>query len=424
MKQLIKALLLVVAFAVPSVYAGDMKDDKDLKKMIEDQGIYVETSQKGIVLSGYVDVSYTYQFASSGELGGGFAPLIPANSEADLRKFDTDNNDFNIHAFKLALEKGLGDKNEYSAGFRADLLFGEDAQTLNNGLTDPFTDLLGGAFLEQAYVQFRVPVGNGLDFKFGKFVTPMGYEVLEGPANLNFSRGLLFTNALPLTHTGVMASYRINDMVDVQAGLVNGWNVSDSFAVDGEAFGKAFLARVNLTSKGGNANLANTIYYAPNGGSDSPVGIAVLGENETTFVWDMWGNWAPKFANDKLLLGFNTVFGMISDAGIPTADNDEQWYGAALYAKYQFTPVFSLAGRLEYLHSSDSLQFGSGAPGSGTVLGAFQSPSDVYSFTLTAGFNIWENLLTRVEYRYDQGPTDMLDGGNQHQVAVNFVYSF
>jgi len=419
MKQTFKALLLVAAVAVSTVYAGDVKDDKDLKKMIEDQGIYVETSQKGIVLSGYVDASYTYQFASGGELGAG-------STENALRAFDNDHNDFNINAFKLALEKGLGDKNDWSAGFRADMIYGEDAVTLNS-LTSPFGIDPGssgsgiggffgsGVFLEQAYVQFRAPVGNGLDIKFGKFVTPMGYEVIESPANLNFSRGLLFTNALPLTHTGVMASYKINDMVDIEGGLVNGWNVSDSFSIDNENFGKALLGRVNLTAPGGNANLSNTIYYSPDGGSDAPTGFAVLGDNGHTFVWDMWGNWAPKFANDKLLLGFNTVYGNMDQTGVGSAGNSETWYGAAVYAKYQFTPVFSLATRGEYLHSTDTIKFAGGAG---------LTPSDVWSWTLTAGFNIWENLLTRLEYRYDRGPTDVIGGGDQHEVSVNVVYSF
>jgi len=416
MKQTFKALLLVAAVAVSTVYAGDVKDDKDLKKMIEDQGIYVETSQKGIVLSGYVDASYTYQFASAGQLGAG-------SSEAALRAFDSDNNDFNINAFKLALEKGLGDKNDWSAGFRADMIYGEDALRLNSGAVgfgnDAGTAGAGsGVFLEQAYVQFRAPVGNGLDFKFGKFVTPMGYEVIESPANLNFSRGLLFSNALPLTHTGVLASYKVNDMVDLEGGIVNGWNNSDSTSVAGAEFGKAFLGRVNLTAPGGNANLSNTVYYSVDGGSDPFRGAIAPGNKGDTFLWDMWGNWAPKFANDKLLFGFNTVFGQTTNTGIIGSGNDEQWYGAALYAKYQFTPVFSLATRGEYLHSNDSLKFG--FPAAGNV----PTQSDVYSWTLTAGFNIWENLLTRLEYRYDRGPSDVIGGKDQHEVSVNVVYSF
>ena len=58
----------------------------------------------------------------------------------------------------------------------------------------------------------------------GRFVALSGYEVIESPANLNFSRGLLFTFAAPLAHNGLLGSYRFNDMVDAQFGVVNGWN--------------------------------------------------------------------------------------------------------------------------------------------------------------------------------------------------------
>ena len=46
-------------------------------------------------------------------------------------------------------------------------------------------------FLEQAYASFRVPVGNGWDFKAGKFVSILGYEVIERPANMNITYGLI-----------------------------------------------------------------------------------------------------------------------------------------------------------------------------------------------------------------------------------------
>ena len=35
----------------------------------------------------------------------------------------------------------------------------------------------------------------------------LGYEVIESPNNLNFSRGYLFNFAGPFTHTGVVANY-------------------------------------------------------------------------------------------------------------------------------------------------------------------------------------------------------------------------
>ena len=83
MKTILKALsavaltgvmvLPVLADDTTTTANTDGTDSKDLKKVIEDQGInYVETAQKGITLSGYVDVSYTEQFGGRGDgFGGG-----------------------------------------------------------------------------------------------------------------------------------------------------------------------------------------------------------------------------------------------------------------------------------------------------------------------------------------------------------------
>ena len=66
--------------------------------------------------------------------------------------------------------------------------------------------------LEQAYVNIRAPVGNGWDFKVGKFVTILGYEVIERPANMNITYGQLWQNAFPSDlRIGVLSSYRFDD---------------------------------------------------------------------------------------------------------------------------------------------------------------------------------------------------------------------
>ena len=92
-------------------------------------------------------------------------------------------------------------------------------------------------------MKFRIPIGNGLDIYAGKFVTFLGYEVIESPANLNFSRGLLFTNLIPLTHTGVYADYKFNNTVEAKLGIVDGWNDSTSSSI-----GNAAAARCNGSS--------------------------------------------------------------------------------------------------------------------------------------------------------------------------------
>lgn len=465
MKSLLKAFSLVAisgAMVVPAIAGDEPKDQKDLKKVIEDQGInYVETAQKGITLSGYVDTSYTYQFAGKGEYsaagGNGLPGLVnistqnpgvtgPANQHAALRQFDTSNNTFNINAVKIALEKALPDKNEWAAGFRIDTIYGEDAKYLGD---TALNDNIGfgalnnsGLALEQALVKFRIPVGNGLDIYMGKFVTFLGYEVIESPANLNFSRGLLFTNAIPLTHTGIYADYKFNDTVEAKLGIVDGWNNSTSGSVgtvgltgtsistfgtnDSSSFGKAITGQLTITAPGKNANITQSFIYSPEG-EPGVVGV----DNGPVVVYDIWGNWNPTFVKDNaLLLGFNVDFGYNGASGNPapptftvpgalagltTGSNDSNtWWGIALYSQYKFNKVFSLAGRLEYLHE-DAGTFQKFA-GSGNT--------DDYSATLTASFNIWDNLLTRLEYRHDELDLGAPGGTQQDEISVNAVYSF
>ena len=75
-------------------------------------------------------------------------------------------------------------------------------------------------------MSYIAPLGTGLRFDFGKFVTHLGYELIEGydGYNDNYSRSLLFNYAIPLTHTGVKASYSISPKVSLMAMVVNGWD--------------------------------------------------------------------------------------------------------------------------------------------------------------------------------------------------------
>jgi hypothetical protein len=462
MKLVLKAfsvLALSGAVVMPAL-AGE--DQKDLKKVIEDQGInYVETAQKGITLSGYVDTSYTYQFAGSGEFGPAGYSTGPANTHAALRQFDTSNNTFNINAVKIALEKALPDKNEWAAGFRIDTIYGEDAKYLGDGSINGLfganhpsagvytaggqTPNNSGLALEQALVKFRIPVGNGLDIYMGKFVTFLGYEVIESPANLNFSRGLLFTNAIPLTHTGIYADYKFNDTVEAKLGIVDGWNNSTSTSPtntysyshtnDANGFGKAITGQITVNAPGKNANITQSFIYSPEG-EPNVIGI----DNGPVVVYDIWGNWNPTFVKDNaLLLGFNIDFGYNGASGVPAAyyssgtpvgssnvHDSNTWWGAALYAQYKFNKVFSLAGRGEYLHS-DAAYFPKFGPATPTTFGPQTPAQDDFSYTLTANFNIWDNLLTRVEYRLDDlcgASTGTAHTSLQHEISVNAVYSF
>ena len=447
-----KQINAVLAATLLPFVANSMADStpkasaQDTKKMVQNN--FVETAQKGIKLSGYVDAGYSYNFTGS------------ANSETYSR-FGSDTaqqGDFNLYAVKIALEKALTSENKAQAGFRADVMIGEDANYLINrntysqaNNTDQNSNAL---FLEQAYVAIRAPVGNGWDFKVGKFVSILGYEVIERPANMNVTYGLLWQQ-FPLYYTGVLSSYRFDDYIDAKLGVVNGSNTDNNTTTGLDGDGCALLAALNVTAPSGNANWSNNFQWSTN--SENNSGGSVSGGNPSfnsvptltpptvqklntvaggkldetyngyTFIYNSWGNWAPKCCNDKLLFAFNSVLGT-QNAG---QYGGTTWYGAGAYTKYQFNDWFSLASRGEYLGGNNINKV---YPG-----GGMQKSLGWWEYTITAGFNVIDNLLIRAEYRLDWGNSisgnsvsSSTIGNNQiyrssgpaHYAGAEIVYSF
>ena len=427
----ITAILGVLA-AVTSLSLADSAPEasaQDTKKMVQNN--FVETAQKGIKLSGYVDAGYSYNFTGA------------ANGTSEVTgRFGSDTaakGDFNLYAVKIALEKALTSENKAQAGFRTDVMIGEDANYLINRDVI-YTDSNGeqdsnALFLEQAYVSIRAPVGNGWDFKVGKFVSILGYEVIERPANMNVTYGLLWQQ-MPLYYTGVLSSYKFDDYLDAKLGVVNGSNSDNNTTTNPNAGdGVALLAALNVTAPGGNANWSNNFQYSSNNDNNTSYSV---GQSATsngvedfssgtgyTFIYNSWGNWAPKFANDKLLFAFNALLGTASTNDGDPSQPGTTWFGAGAYAKYQFNDWFSLCSRGEYLGGNNPAK----------LYADYENKNlSLWEYTLTAGFNVIDNLLIRAEYRLDWGNAavynDLGEGGRidssgpAHYAGAEVVYSF
>src|SRR2546425_718421 len=94
-------------------------------------------------------------------------------------------------------------------------------------------------YLKEAYFSYLAPVGKGLQVDIGKFVTPHGAEVIETKDNWNYSRGLLFSWAIPYYHFGARAKYAFNEKYSLTGFFVNGWNnVVDNNT--GKTYGMSF----------------------------------------------------------------------------------------------------------------------------------------------------------------------------------------
>ena len=410
---------LIALVAVSSLSLADSAPEasaQDTKKMVQNN--FVETAQKGIKLSGYVDAGYSYNF----NCGSKIDPNSAGKSGVTGR-FGSDEasrGDFNLYAVKLALEKAMNAENKAQAGFRTDVMIGEDAYFLANRYAardanwrNNISQNSNYLFLEQAYVSIRAPIGNGWDFKVGKFASILGYEVMERPANMNTTYGLLF-DAMPLYYTGVLSSYKFDDYIDAKLGVVNGSNSDNNTTTSGGGDGCAVLAALNVTAPGGNANWSNNFQYGSNEDNNTAYGTrySTLGvdtqktnpDNQGSgsghaLIYNSWGNWAPNFAEGKLLFAFNGLLATATTGVNPFQSGGygytTTWYGAGAYAKYQMNDWFHLASRAEYLSGSN------GALYSGNDNKA-AAPSR-WEYTVTGGLNVIDHLLIRAEYRLDWG---------------------
>jgi Putative beta-barrel porin-2, OmpL-like. bbp2 len=417
----------VVILSLGEVGYVSAEQDPKLAETLRDQGIFVETAQPGVTMSGFVDAGYTYNFNGGGTTGLG----RPTAQDNTLR------GDFNLNALFLSFTKALPEANELAAGFNVSLAYGEDASFYEGGANqDAGENGLSSDFgLMEAYAQFRVPVGNGLDFKVGKFGGLLGFEGAERAGNINITYGNLQT-VIPGNPVGVMASYVVNEQVDLQLGIVNNYGGDDGFGVNGTGDEVGFTGAVNVQSLSKNASIQSSFHLSPSGDSNAPFTPNntafpnAARENELLWTLDQFGSWQPTFAQEKLFLGYWTTLGSYryqDDFTVtPISQNSENWFGFALYSKYQFTDIFSLAGRGDYLKATDGQIFATANPDN---IG-----NELFSTTLTAGFDLAADTLLRVEYRADWGAdavttTDDLGGtaphaGPSHLVAAQIVYTF
>src|SRR3990172_12215290 len=166
---------------------------------------------------GHVALSYNYNFNN------------PDSRNNAFRVFDDKANQFDINQAELWIDKPTSV--ESPIGFGIDFIIGRDAKKIHSlglGISAGDDPTKSDVFdLTQAYVTYKAPIGNGLDLKAGKFVTLHGAEVIRRTGNFNVSRSLAFGFAIPFTHTGIMATYPVNDWLTVTAGIVNGWDNTD-----------------------------------------------------------------------------------------------------------------------------------------------------------------------------------------------------
>jgi hypothetical protein len=301
----------------------------------------------------------------------------------ELRFYDLDAG-YTFNMAEFSIKKDPSEK--YPFGYGLVLTAGRDAQK-NHALgifrssDDTFAYSNTAPFdLQEAYGSYKIPIGEGLTLKAGKWVTLLGYEVIESPNDLNFSRSFMFSFGIPLTHVGALLSYPVADFLTVTAGTVVGWDVA----------------------KDNNSAMSFTGQFAA-----TPIKDVAL-----TFNWITGPEQNSNDTHNRTTLDFIAVYTGIKrltlalnydyswenkDATLVASgtrdDTRASWWGIAGYGAWDWTESLRTAVRVEYFADLESVRTAARPAGNRTGL---------WETTATLQYKIWRGLVGRLEYRHDQ----------------------
>jgi Putative beta-barrel porin-2, OmpL-like. bbp2 len=383
------------------------------------------------ILSGYVDTSMQWNLGT----GDSHAPdyKYGGSSKAD---------GFNLDVIKVTLEKPL-DRTDWAAGYKVDLLMGPDADvfgsqsTLSTGKSD--------FAIKQAYVALAAPIGNGIDFKVGVFDSIIGYESTESINNPNFTRSWGHTFE-PSTFTGVLATYHANNVFAFSVGIADTMSPAINSRAGSGLVGsanesdKTFMAALALTAPEDWGFAAGSSFYAGMvQGFNFLPGGADTGANQMNYY--LGATLQTPVTGFRVGASFDyakTDNTLTPIGGVPAGFPAYASFGAhsfAGYLSFQATEKLSVHGRIEYADVSPLAADAAQASNLGI-------PSADLAVTGTLQYDLWKNVLSRVEFRWDHaldgtdafggtGPTQIQGGHlvtgtlkNSYILAANVVYKF
>jgi hypothetical protein len=292
--------------------------------------------------------------------------------------------------------------------------------------------------LRQAYVTLRTPVGNGIDWKVGVFDTIIGYESTSDPLNPNYTRSYGYSIE-PTTHTGILVTYKVGDVLTITGGVADGSNIGTLVQpINGRAAyetQKAYMGAIALTApdswgamKGatlnfGVINSVDSNFYP--GAATAALGGLLGGttiNGLNTFGTTSWyvGMVLPT-PSSALKFGASFDYVELHNSGQIGNRSDDSTWNVAVYGNFKATDKLSFNARAEYLDDSDA----------GLIYG-----TQAEEVTFTTQYQLWANVLSRVEFRWDHVEhgqafdqtthTSIFSANkaNAFMLALNVIYQF
>ena len=296
------------------------------------------------------------------------------------------NNNFGVNQIGLDLNSSAG--GDKSVGHRVTFVYGDETVAL-----DGSDDIA----LTNANVQWVLPAGipglSGGKLTLGRFESPLGGESIYGNGNAHVTRGHVSQNTDPIAHTGVM----------VEKAIVSG------------ADGAVASGRLGLVNSDGGESPSWLVGVDYAGLAGIDLGINVLhnagDDDDTLFDVGVSRDGPGALADVVSLLGDTTIAGHL----VWGEDNE---FGFSTGARYDFgLPLLGDDGSTKNWYLA--VRYGNYDEGSGNA--------NAWGVTSTLGYQASDNLLMRIEHRWDRADGGLGETGaddNQSSLNLNLVTSF
>ena len=372
--------LLCSLFTLPAFAqdAASLPATDPVKEAVATETAEEEDEEPSFSLTGYVDAYYQGNLSNSS--GADETPLVFGSSFTDQP------NAFGIGNVNLLAEKSIG-----KVSFVGQIGFGPRAVAANSDSNLDFEDNVFASTVQQLFVTYSP--SESVTFTLGNFGTFVGYEVIDAPANMNYSMSYLFSNG-PFYHTGAKVDFSFGEGFGAMVGV---FNDTDSK-----------IDTISGKHVGGQLSYSNDdlgIYLnAITGTEEDLEGDDDLQE----FQLDLTATYQ---VSESFLLGLNASTYSQSIGG----NSEGGFVGAALYATAGVSESADISFRGEYFANT-------AAEGDNT-----DQPSVL---ALTASGNIKVgNLRIIPEFRFDTGSNGFtfgedVDDTNAIALLLAAVYSF
>ena len=365
-------------FALLLLFGPALRAQEEVDVLIVEE----EEEESSFQFSGYVDAYYQANFSD----GADGTPLAFGTSFTDYT------NTFGIGNVNLLAEKSFG-----KVSFVGQIGFGPRALAANADSNNGYSGVPGNfaSTVQQLYVTYSP--SDAVTFTLGNFGTFVGYEVIDAPANMNYSMSYLFSTG-PFYHTGAKVDFAIAEGFGAMVGIFNDTD-SKIDLIEGKHLGAQLSAE-----SGGLAAYLNFLYGKDGMGAD----MDTNDDDTYEFQVDLTATYE---ASENLMFGIN------ASNYATSMDGNAQggFFGTALYTTIGAGEGFDLSLRGEYYTQT-------------AAEGVTGNQPSVIALTASGNIEIGE-LRIIPELRYDTGSNGFTFGEDaSDESAFAFilagVYSF